>query len=136
MLSINVSLLCLPSLFVCVSFFIFLFFDSPSFSPSLSLPSLSFSLPLSLDARETSVTTQSEESPEPVLEASGGDQSGKVLATPAVRRLASEHNVALSDVQGSGKDGRVLKEDILTFIDTPAAGMMLNETHVPLLWLP
>lgn len=37
----------------------------------------------------------------------------KVLATPAVRRIAQEFGVALGAVRGSGRDGRVLKEDIL-----------------------
>jgi len=36
----------------------------------------------------------------------------KVLATPAVRRIAQEFSVSLADVRGTGKDGRVLKEDI------------------------
>ncbi|GAU89677.1 hypothetical protein RvY_02197 [Ramazzottius varieornatus] len=42
----------------------------------------------------------------------------KSLATPAVRRIASEHNVKLSDVKGTGRDGRILKEDIQRFVDS------------------
>ena len=41
----------------------------------------------------------------------------KVLATPAVRRIAQEYGVSLGDVRGSGKEGRVLKEDILAHVE-------------------
>ena len=46
----------------------------------------------------------------------------RTRSSPLVRRIAREHNVALGEVAGSGLDGRVTKQDILTFIDTrPAA---------------
>ena len=44
-------------------------------------------------------------------------EAGKVLATPAVRRVAREWGVILSDVRGSGEGGRVLKEDILRHVE-------------------
>jgi 2-oxoisovalerate dehydrogenase E2 component (dihydrolipoyl transacylase) len=46
------------------------------------------------------------------------------LATPAVRHLCKELNVNLADVDGTGRDGRVTKEDIQKFVsrrDAPAA---------------
>ncbi|KAK9765036.1 hypothetical protein K7432_006951 [Basidiobolus ranarum] len=39
------------------------------------------------------------------------------LATPAVRRLAREHGLDVVQIEGTGKSGRVLKEDILRFIN-------------------
>jgi 2-oxoisovalerate dehydrogenase E2 component (dihydrolipoyl transacylase) len=49
----------------------------------------------------------------------------KSLATPAVRHLIKEHNLNIEDVPGTGKDGRVLKEDVHTYLsgqfDAPAA---------------
>tara|TARA_A200000159_G_scaffold163744_1_gene190945 strand:+ start:18203 stop:19933 length:1731 start_codon:yes stop_codon:yes gene_type:complete len=38
---------------------------------------------------------------------------GKVLASPAVRRIAREKNIDLLNVSGSGKKGRILKSDVL-----------------------
>lgn len=39
------------------------------------------------------------------------------LATPAVRHLSKELKVDILDVDGTGKDGRVLKEDIYKFVE-------------------
>jgi 2-oxoisovalerate dehydrogenase E2 component (dihydrolipoyl transacylase) len=41
----------------------------------------------------------------------------KALASPAVRRIARELNVDIRQVPGSGKKGRVYKEDILAFVN-------------------
>jgi 2-oxoisovalerate dehydrogenase E2 component (dihydrolipoyl transacylase) len=39
-----------------------------------------------------------------------------VLTTPAVRKMAREHDLDLGTIAGSGKQGRVLKEDVLDFL--------------------
>lgn len=44
--------------------------------------------------------------------------AGGVLATPAVRHLAKQHGININDIRGTGKDGRVLKEDILNFVSS------------------
>ena len=51
-----------------------------------------------------------------VGDAGPGGQAQKPLTTPAVRRIAKENNVDLSLVQATGRDGRILKEDILRFL--------------------
>jgi len=42
--------------------------------------------------------------------------SGELALSPAVRKLIAEHGVDPSLIQGSGKGGRILKEDVVTFI--------------------
>lgn len=49
----------------------------------------------------------------------GGNGEG-VLATPAVRRVSREHNVDLSQVCGTGRDGRITKEDVLNYVQNGA----------------
>ncbi|MDQ3449205.1 MAG: E3 binding domain-containing protein, partial [Chloroflexota bacterium] len=47
-----------------------------------------------------------------------GDVSGYTgRMTPAVRRLAREHGVDLSQVAGTGHDSRVTREDIMKFVE-------------------
>ena len=41
----------------------------------------------------------------------------KQKSTPLVRRIAAEHNVDISGVQGSGYAGRVTKNDIMSYIE-------------------
>lgn len=46
-----------------------------------------------------------------------GARSGKVLATPATRKLAREMDVDLTQVEGSGPKGRVTKDDVKAFAE-------------------
>ncbi|MEQ3514200.1 dihydrolipoyllysine-residue acetyltransferase [Pseudoalteromonas sp. BZB3] len=43
-------------------------------------------------------------------------KNGKAIASPAVRRLAREQDIDINLVPGSGKNGRVYKEDIARFV--------------------
>lgn len=44
--------------------------------------------------------------------------SGEAILSPAARKLAEENNIDPDAVQGTGKDGRVTKEDVQNHIDT------------------
>nr|ACX47992.1 transacylase [Naegleria gruberi] len=44
---------------------------------------------------------------------------GKILTTPAVRRIARENNLDLTKVPATGRNGRVLKEDVLSYLENP-----------------
>jgi 2-oxoisovalerate dehydrogenase E2 component (dihydrolipoyl transacylase) len=52
----------------------------------------------------------------------------KPLTSPVVRRLAREHNVDLRTIKGSGKNGRILKEDFLQAVSGDTATEQINTT--------
>ena len=66
-------------------------------------------------AEEQSAPSQSEPAaPAPPAEGNGG---GPVYASPAVRRVARELGVDLHQVTGSGRKGRITKEDVHAFAE-------------------
>jgi pyruvate dehydrogenase E2 component (dihydrolipoamide acetyltransferase) len=72
--------------------------------------------------------------PEPAVtagaEADAGDANGdgKSFISPVVARIAGEHGVDISKIQGTGRGGRVTKKDILGFIES---GAPASETQAP-----
>jgi pyruvate/2-oxoglutarate dehydrogenase complex dihydrolipoamide acyltransferase (E2) component len=55
-----------------------------------------------------------------------------VLATPAVRHLAAKHRLDLRTLPGTGRDGRILKEDILKVIEgSPAEAVQAPRAEQP-----
>jgi pyruvate dehydrogenase E2 component (dihydrolipoamide acetyltransferase) len=56
--------------------------------------------------------------------------SKAVYASPAIRRIAREFGVDLANVQGSGRKGRILKEDVQKFVkerlSQPSGGSVLE----------
>jgi pyruvate dehydrogenase E2 component (dihydrolipoamide acetyltransferase) len=45
-------------------------------------------------------------------------QNGKSFVSPVVARIASEHDVDVSSVPGTGRGGRVTKKDILNYVES------------------
>jgi pyruvate dehydrogenase E2 component (dihydrolipoamide acetyltransferase) len=49
------------------------------------------------------------------------DEGEHARSSPLVRKIAREHNVNLSEVQGTGLGGRITKQDIMAFLETSQA---------------
>jgi pyruvate dehydrogenase E2 component (dihydrolipoamide acetyltransferase) len=70
---------------------------------------------------ETAVpVVPSPRSEEPAEPAAAAQTNGKTFVSPVVAKIASEHGVDPSQVQGTGRGGRVTKKDILNFIESGA----------------
>jgi pyruvate dehydrogenase E2 component (dihydrolipoamide acetyltransferase) len=65
-------------------------------------------------AAEPQAPPEPRAAPEPAMDVSG---DGKSFVSPVVARIASEHNVDVSQIQGTGRGGRVTKKDILAFVE-------------------
>ncbi|MCA1689229.1 MAG: 2-oxo acid dehydrogenase subunit E2, partial [Actinobacteria bacterium] len=51
----------------------------------------------------------------------GGGRGGAVYS-PVVARMAAEHGIDLAGIRGTGRDGRVRKQDVMAAIEAGAAG--------------
>jgi len=72
-------------------------------------------------ARPSAPVPAAAAAPAPSAPAPVGNGNGKVLATPVTRRMAREHGLSLSAIEGSGPQGRVTKADVLAAMASPAA---------------
>jgi pyruvate dehydrogenase E2 component (dihydrolipoamide acetyltransferase) len=59
--------------------------------------------------------------PAPTPAAAAASENGNRFVSPVVARIAAEHGVDPTQVAGTGRGGRVTKQDILGFIDSGAA---------------
>jgi pyruvate dehydrogenase E2 component (dihydrolipoamide acetyltransferase) len=56
----------------------------------------------------------------------------RVLASPAAKRLAREHGINLTQVKGSGPEGRIIEEDVQKAIQQPAQPSPKVKEVIPL----
>lgn len=61
-----------------------------------------------------------------------GEFPGGVKATPVARRVASEHQIDLAQVSGTGPDGRIRKSDVEAFLSQPKQQTAVSATPQPL----
>ena len=78
------------------------------------------------EAEETEESSAEEDAPaEKERAAKGGKTS------PAVRRLLEEHDLDASMVSGTGKDGRITKADVMSFLKGEESGEVTPGDHAP-----
>lgn len=61
------------------------------------------------------------------------EDNRNILATPSVRKLAREQGISLGRIQGTGKNGRITREDVLSYTgaDVQQPEAAVNEASVP-----
>ena len=94
--------------------------------------------PATAEAAAESAAPSSAESPAPTAPAAEPEReastNGRTFVSPVVAKIASEHGVDPSQVQGTGRGGRVTKKDILDFIESgaqPAAAAAPAQPEAP-----
>jgi pyruvate dehydrogenase E2 component (dihydrolipoamide acetyltransferase) len=70
---------------------------------------------------ETPQPAQPQAQPTATPAAAAASENGNRFVSPVVARIAAEHGVDPTQVAGTGRGGRVTKQDILGFIDSGAA---------------
>lgn len=81
------------------------------------------------DAPKASVAAGSASAPTPAAVATESAESAR--SSPAVRNLLEQHHLDPAVISGSGKGGRLLKEDVLRHIDTQGAPSTPPLTSTP-----
>jgi 2-oxoglutarate dehydrogenase E2 component (dihydrolipoamide succinyltransferase) len=61
-----------------------------------------------------------EEAPAPEPAGNGRGDDGHAFVSPVVARIAAEHRIDPSQVEGTGRGGRVTKKDILAYVESGA----------------
>ena len=62
---------------------------------------------------------------------SRGGKGGRLRLSPVVRRVLAEHGVDAQEITGSGRDGRITRDDVLAFVEQRAAAESKPATAEP-----
>ena len=68
------------------------------------------------------------ETPSPRISRSG---NGHRRYSPVVQRIAAEHGIDLSQVEGTGRDGRVRKQDVLALVEADEPPLHIESPYRP-----
>jgi 2-oxoisovalerate dehydrogenase E2 component (dihydrolipoyl transacylase) len=81
---------------------------------------------------QAAVTQAATEAPGPAAEpAAAGGGDGRARLSPAVRKLAAEHGLDPTTLQGSGMGGRVTRDDVLAAVGGAGAGGQVQAAPRP-----
>lgn len=80
---------------------------------------------------EAAVTASSTAEQSPGVAADESVPASQAVLSPAARKLIEEHGLNADAINGSGKDGRITKEDVLDAIDNTAAPANAGEVQAP-----
>jgi pyruvate dehydrogenase E2 component (dihydrolipoamide acetyltransferase) len=84
--------------------------DAPAAAPAKEAPKAE--APKAESAPATNTATQSAPAAAPVAQTAAPASSGPVKASPLAKKVAKDHQVDLSQVQGTGPGGRVVRKDV------------------------
>jgi len=91
--------------------------DGDAAAPKADVPE-----PATAQAATADTVDEVEPAPPAARETTDAPSSnGKTFVSPVVAKIASEHGVDPSDIEGTGRGGRVTKKDILNFIESGAS---------------
>ncbi len=76
--------------------------------------------------QKTTKTTESKQETKQVYSTPTSAGGGRILASPLAKKLASEKNINLASVTGTGENGRIIKRDIENY--SPVSS---SQTYVP-----
>ncbi len=74
------------------------------------------------------VTEAAQNAPELMGKKNQNNANGQDLIGPAVRKLVREHSLDLSQICGSGRGGRVTRDDVMAFLQEPKIGTHKSPT--------
>lgn len=110
--------------------------SAPAATPPKAAPQTKTPAPAPQPAAVAPASSPSKPAPAPAAQAAPPSSApskdgGRIHSSPLVRRIAKEHGVDLSTVEGSGAGGRITKEDIESYLAGGAAPAAASAAHQP-----
>jgi pyruvate dehydrogenase E2 component (dihydrolipoamide acetyltransferase) len=90
--------------------------------------------PASAPATEEKAAPAAEKATETIAETSSN--GGRILASPLAKKIASDKGIQLTQVKGSGENGRIVKSDIENFTPSARAQPAATATAAPKVFVP